>query len=459
MTEFAALAALAATESALFAAVLFLLFGLDDLLVDAVWAVVRRWPPLPGRPRPVPVRRCHAVFVPAWRESATIAAMLRAMSHAWPGNHVRIFVGVYPNDLATMLAVADVAARDRRIRLVINDDDGPTSKGACLNRIWHAAMADARRGLFRPDTIILHDAEDLVDPSALAVFDAALRDSDFVQLPVIPVADPRARWIGGHYCDEFAEAHLRDMPVRSALGAALPLAGVGCALSVAALRAMDVGSGPFAADSLTEDYELGIRMSLAGFRGRFVVQRVGGRLVGTRSCFPGRIDAAVRQKTRWMQGIAFEGWDRIGWVWAQNPGVSSAVATLWMLWRDRRSALAAVAVFAAYAGLGLLLAVQALVPAAVAGAVGDQSVLTTICLINMVLLLWRAMVRMWCTAHYYGWRHAPLALLRIAVANVVLVMTAWRAMARYWRRLGGSPLVWDKTEHQFPAAGGLEALR
>jgi adsorption protein B len=36
--------------------------------------------------------------------------------------------------------------------------------------------------------------------------------------------------ISGHYCDEFAEAHGKFMPVRQKLGASLPLAGVGCAI-------------------------------------------------------------------------------------------------------------------------------------------------------------------------------------------------------------------------------------
>ncbi len=457
MTEFAAMAALVAVELGLFAACLFLLFGIDYLLVDILRLV---WPhdrSRPARPARRPARRRYAIFVPAWREQATIADMLATLSRSWPGEHVRIYVGVYPNDLATMLAAGAVAATDRRIRIVINDDNGPTSKGGCLNRIWRAAMAEAGCGVFRPDTVILHDAEDLVDAQALTVFDAALPDADYVQLPVIPVADPRRRWIGGHYCDEFAEAHLRDLPVRSAIGAALPLAGVGCAIAVTALQALDNGDGPFAGDSVTEDYELGIRLSLAGYRGRFVAHRHGGRLVATRSCFPLTVENAVRQKTRWMQGIALEGWDRIGWPWAGRHGTSAALATLWMLWRDRRSALAAIIVCAGYLALGLMLMVRVMSPDALGAVLADHPVLVSIGLANLLLLLWRGLVRMLCTGSYYGWRHGPLALMRIPVANILLIMTAWRAIASYWRRLNGAAFHWEKTEHQFPDMATVRA--
>jgi adsorption protein B len=89
------------------------------------------------------------------------------------------------------------------------------------------------------------------------VFDDHLRDVALVQLPVVPLIDPRRRLISGHYADEFAESHRRDLVVRSALEAAIPLAGVACAIRRDALDRLDDGSGtPFEPQSLTEDYEL-----------------------------------------------------------------------------------------------------------------------------------------------------------------------------------------------------------
>ena len=72
----------------------------------------------------------------------------------------------------------------------------------------------------------------------MRLFDALIERFDLVQLPVLPLIDPGSRWIGGHYADEFAEAHGKELVVREAIGASLPSAGVGCAISRDALAAL-----------------------------------------------------------------------------------------------------------------------------------------------------------------------------------------------------------------------------
>jgi adsorption protein B len=68
-----------------------------------------------------------------------------------------------------------------------------------------------------------------------------------------------------------------------------------------------------------------------------------GELVATREYFPDSFDAAVKQKARWMVGIAFAGWDRMGW--------QGGVTERWMRVRDRRAAIAAFVLLAAYLSL------------------------------------------------------------------------------------------------------------
>ncbi|MFX5693114.1 hypothetical protein ABTE17_20770, partial [Acinetobacter baumannii] len=65
------------------------------------------------------------------------------------------------------------------------------------------------------------------------------------------------------------------------------------------------------------------------------------QLIATREFFPGDLVASVRQKTRWLHGIAFQGWERLGW--------SGSLPELWMRMRDRRGPLTAVVLTAAYA--------------------------------------------------------------------------------------------------------------
>src|SRR3546814_13817735 len=93
--------------------------------------------------------------------------MLHRTLTAWQGEDVRLYVGCYPNDAATLFAVSPLVARDRRLRLVIGGREGPTTKGDNLNRLWAAPGEDARVEDMRFAAIVLHVAEDHVPPAAL----------------------------------------------------------------------------------------------------------------------------------------------------------------------------------------------------------------------------------------------------------------------------------------------------
>ncbi|HYG46384.1 MAG TPA: glycosyl transferase family protein [Allosphingosinicella sp.] len=435
-------------EAALFAATGFLVLGLSDLAVDFLWlgGRVRRLgrlaaaPPAPDRPGLL------AVFVPAWDEAAVIGDMLREAAAAWADGDWRIYVGTYPNDPSTLAAAAAPAAAEPRIRIVTGRSPGPTTKADCLNLLWQALLADEAREGRRAKAVVLHDAEDVVHPAELRLFDGLIERFDLVQLPVLPLIHPHSRWLGGHYADEFAESHGKEMVVRGALGAGLPSAGVGCAFSRRALGrlAAERDGLPFDSDSLAEDYELGLRIAESGGRCAFVrCPAEGGGLVATREYFPGTLAAAVRQKARWTTGIALSGWDRLGW--------SGGAAERWMRLRDRQSLLAAILLCAGYLALALWLALKAWQGAGGAGPAPLPSVLSALVTVNLGLLGWRLAVRAGFTAAAYGWREGLRAGPRMAVGNVVLVLSAASALSRYRAlRRGGRPR-WDKTAHIFPA--------
>ncbi len=441
-----------AVECGLFAAIVFLVMGIDDLVLDAMaLAGVGRGPAHPFDPADVALPPM-ALLIPAWAEADVIGPMLAATTKAWPDAAQRFYVGVYPNDLGTMHGVAAAAAGDPRIRMVLNDCDGPTTKGACLNQLWQALRYDQHRGQFHADIIAIHDAEDVVDPAEPALYADVLLRADYVQLPVLPLMG-EGRWIGRHYADEFAEAHGKDLPVRAAIGASVPLAGVACAFRADALLAMaDAATGgPFASDSLVEDYELGLACVRAGLIGQFARRHAAdGRLIAARAFFPQRLRVAVWQKTRWLRGIALDGWVRSGWPVAPGAGVMVRIASWWMLWRDRRAAVAALAVTMAY-----LAVVLATIGAAVGWAIGQppvagSSALVTLGGFNALLLVWRLAARAWFTGRLYGWRHGLMAVPRQGVANIILIMTVWRALRGHHAWLGGAALRWDKTDHAFP---------
>ena len=170
-----------------------------------------------------------AVLVPAWDEAAVIASMLRATLKRLEHPNYQIFAGYYRNDPATAAAIASVV--DYRIEPVRVEADGPTTKADCLNHLHDALIAYELETRQVAKAIVLHDAEDVVHPLELSLFDRLIDRAGVIQLPVLPLIDPASQWISGHYCDEFAEAHAKEMVVREAVGASIPLAGVGCAIA------------------------------------------------------------------------------------------------------------------------------------------------------------------------------------------------------------------------------------
>lgn len=442
-----------AAELALFAGVGFLLFAASDLAVDLIYFARRLWRGLRVYKRYPRAFASYYVFndnpgfiailIPAWDESAVIASMLKATLKRYDYDKYRIFVGHYRNDPATAAAIASVGHPD--IEAVEVLADGPTTKADCLNHLYDALVEYELAHGFEAKAVVLHDAEDVVHRYELRIFDGLIDGVAAIQLPVLPLTDARSRWIGGHYCDEFAEAHVKELVVREAVGAAVPLAGVGCAIArrpLAQLAAMQDGR-PFSAASMTEDYEIGLKLGALGLKTMFVriPAQPGERgVVATRGHFPGTLGAAVRQKARWLGGIALAGWDRLGW--------GGGLGERWMRMRDRRGPLAAVLLLAAYAAalLWSQIWLAELLGAPIKAQIDPR--LLTLLTINGFLLAWRVLMRAFFTTTAYGLKQGLLSVPRMVVGNVIAMLAAARAVSLH---LGGGATRWDKTRHTFPA--------
>lgn len=429
------------------------LSSLDDLGVDLVWlARVAFRRPMPMPPAPAEPGR-FAILIPAWDEAAVIAPMLTRLTATLAHPDYLVFAGHYPNDPATSAAIRSVA--DSRILPVSVGHAGPTTKADCLNQLWKAVLAHEGTTGKRFKAIVLHDAEDLVHPRSLALYDAAMPALAMVQLPVLPLVDPKSRWISGHYIDEFAQAHAKDMMVRAVLKAPVPSAGVGTAIDRHALeRIAGAGGLPFDESSLTEDYEIGHKLHALGLEGRMLRVRENGELIATREFFPGDLEGAIRQKSRWLTGIALSGWDRIGWAgdWRAR----------WMLLRDRKGLSTAAITIVAY-GASVLFLGQWALRTMLGGQMGltlppvlgeEGSALRVFLILNACLLGWRLLLRMGFTTRDYGLAEGLRAIPRAIVANAVNFLSAFRAVDRYQTALhAGTAVRWDKTAHRFPEAG------
>ena len=310
-------------------------------------------------------------------------------------------------------------------------------------------MPEAAEGT-RFKAIVLHDAEDMVHPDECALFDSLIERFALVQIPVVPLPHRKSRWVGGHYLDEFADHHVKTIVTREAIGAGLPSAGVGCAFDrdvldrIAQIR----GGAPFDADSLTEDYELGLRIGQLGGRSAFVrlPERPGGPAIAVYAHFPDTIETAVKQKSRWIAGIGLAGWDRLGW--------HGGLAERWMRLDDRRTVLAALVLFASYASALLLLATSILGWATRTDVLPPSAALKFLMPVCFVFLTWRLFLRAAFVTHLYGWREGLRSVPRAFVANFITILAARGAVRLYVRMRRDGIVRWDKTNHVFPTADG-----
>jgi adsorption protein B len=433
-----------------------LISGLDDLAIDAAWAFswlrgvfkpeARLFPPGPRQLEAAP-QRTIAILVPLWHEHEVIARMLEhnLASIRYSGYH--FFVGAYPNDDLTQDAVRSVADRFPNVHLALCPHDGPTSKADCLNWIYQRLILHEEQSADRFDIIVTHDAEDLIHPEELRWINYYAARFDFIQTPVLPLHTPFFALTHGVYCDEFAEYHTRDMAVRPLLGGFVPSSGVGTGYRRDALDklARSAANKIFEPEALTEDYENGLRLFRLGCSQTFVplVHPYGSKeWVATREYFPQQWTAAMRQRTRWVMGIALQTWERHGW--KGKPG------EVYWLWRDRKGLIANPLSL-----LANLIFVYGLATA-IWHRVTPLSV--ELCWATLSIQCVRMAVRMSCVARVYGVLFALGVPVRAVYANALNATATFNAVGHYAvAKARKRPLKWLKTDHAYPNRAALLA--
>jgi bacteriophage N4 adsorption protein B len=399
------------------------------------------------------------IMVPAWQEAGVIGNMLRNTLDTLDYEDFVIFVGTYVNDAETRAEVDAVARVDSRVRRVEVPHPGPTCKADCLNHVVRAVM-DHQRSSRRPfAALVLHDSEDILHPLELQYFNAMLPRYDMVQLPVVALERGWREMVAGTYMDEFAEAHCKDMLVRQHMSGNVPSAGVGTCFSRAAVLALwrDSEGEPFSTRSLTEDYEVGMRLSALGLRSRFAMLPVSDdtgasraqRVLSVREYFPREFRAACRQKARWMLGIGLQAWSLL-------PLRGRPWTLRYLMLHDRKAVLTALIPAVAYL---IVLYTGVYYAGAWAGAWSAYEPIlfrpgsgwAALLYANLAFLLLRAAQRTYFTGWLYGWRQGLVALPRMVVGNFVNCFAAARACRLYLaHRITGKPLAWEKTDHEFP---------
>ena len=437
-----------------------LISGLDDLVLDAIclWAWIqrrlRKTPPLaaPVDPRSVQPEKQIAIFVPLWHEHAVIGGMVEHNVAAINYDNYHFFVGAYPNDDPTLDAVRDLETRFPHVHLAVCPHDGPTSKADCLNWIFQRMLLFEETNGQRFDVVVIHDAEDLIHPQALATINDSTDRYDMVQIPVLPLPTPFPSVVHSIYCDEFSEWQIKDMPARQLMGSFVPSNGVGTGIKRDALEKLATAEHNliFEPACLTEDYEIGLRLHELGCSQVFV-SLSGSRnaIVGTREFFPQTVHSAIRQRTRWTMGIGLQCWERHGWrgSWAQR----------YWFWRDRKGLFGnPLSLFTNFLFLCGLASWFAALLTGTPWTLPQHTLHPWILLSTSLIWILQTAIRTACAFRVYGAFFALGVPIRAVWGNWINSVAVVKALYLYTRaRLRHQPLVWLKTEHAYPSRSAL----
>lgn len=450
--------------------------GLDDLIIDVyywirhIWRegiIYRRYSRKAAQELYSKEEQPLAIMVPAWQEHGVIDKMAELAVSQLDYENYQIFVGTYPNDPETQSDVDKVCARYPNIHKVVCARPGPTSKADCLNNVIASILEFEKKAKVEFAGFILHDSEDVISSMELRLFNHLLPAKDLIQLPVYPYTRKWYQMTPGHYADEFAELHGKDVVVREAISGQVPSAGVGTCFSRRAILRLTIeGDGlPFDIQSLTEDYDIGFRLKQWGMNEIFVrfpvvdpnqttlkedaygVSVREGSVICVREFFPTTFTTAVRQKSRWIIGIVFQGFKNHKWTddWRVN----------YFLWRDRRGVINNTAGF-----LALLIFLQLV---AILGygylvednynflSLTDNSEFTqNVLFLNLLLMANRMMQRFYFVSKYYGYLEGALSLLRLVWGSVINFSANIRAIRQVIEQGDPRRVAWDKTSHDFP---------
>jgi adsorption protein B len=419
-----------------------LLNGVDDFLIELAWLFRPRKHTFSlGLKPPLPEKRM-AIFVALWKEHRVIERMLAQNVGSLKYSNYDIFIGAYPNDAPTLAAIAEAQKRFPNVHLAKTPHDGPTSKADNLNWIYQRMLLFEEETGARFEMILTHDAEDVIHPEALNCINEHAAHYDMVQLPVLALPTPWWEITHGVYCDEFAQFEILDMPIRQALGGFIPSNGVGTAFSRRILHrlANAYGNRVFEPGCLTEDYENGFRVDWLGGAQIFVnLGPAGSPLLATREYFPRSFQTAVRQRTRWITGIALQSWELHG-IW-------ETAGNLYWFWRDRKNLIGNLV-----SPLANLVTAYGLLR----GHLYIPPWLNESLFASLSLLGFHTAIRMYCSARVYGWKFAAAVPLRMIWGNWINGLATVFAIQGYaLAKIHGRPLCWLKTEHAYPNRAAL----
>jgi len=264
------------------------LFGL--YLTLYTWEHPDRLAASQGPAKPMRPQLSFTAIVPARSEEAVIYETIRRIWQArYPKRLLEILVVCHVSDLGT-ISEARRAANDldpARVR-VLTFSDLPINKPHGLN----VALAEARR-----QVVTIFDAEDDVHPELFRMINHVMvREGVNVVQAGVQLMNFKDHWFGIHNCLEYFFWFKSRLHFHANAGM-IPLGGN----TVFIRRDLLLRVGGWDIECLTEDADIGIRLSAIGERIRVVydAEKV------TREETPDSVGSWIRQRTRWNQGFVY----------------------------------------------------------------------------------------------------------------------------------------------------------
>ena len=412
-----------------------------------------------------------AIIIAAWHEENVLApliANLIASTH-YPASMYHIFLGIYPNDANTIVIANSIEKKYENVHVVMNKVPGPTSKAQNLNNIisYIRQFQMDNDCCFR--AVIVHDSEDVVHPYELKAANFLLEKYNLLQFPVFPLQKKPtlknyfSELTAGTYADEFAENHFRVMKMRNLLSGIVPSAGTGFVISKEILQRYK-NEPLFPENSLTEDYNLSVKLAKDGYHMYYVLEKVKRLLdneklkwdyIAIRSMFPRTFRTAVRQKTRWVYGITMQSLN-ISDIFGSG-GKNLNLSEKYTLYRDFKSKYENLLILPGYIVfiyfiVSLFTTVPIMYPL--------NTLSGWLCVFLTFMMLYRQIMRAVAIKNIYGFKSMiiscftpPIMPFRFIWGNII----NFAATVRAWEKLllGGEgtkkqpKIHWSKTDHEF----------
>ncbi len=402
--------------------------ALPDLGSDLAPDLASDLGPLPDAELPV-----YTVLVALYRETKVVPRLVRALARLdYPASKLDVKFVIEADDTATAAALAALPL-PARFEVVTAPPGLPRTKPRALN----VALP-----LARGEHLVVYDAEDVPDPrqlkAAAALFRAGPDRLACLQGRLV-IDNTEDSWLTRCFTLEYAALFDVLLPLLTAAHLPVPLGGTTTHFRTQVLRELH----GWDAWNVTEDADLGLRLSLAGYR-------VGDLPLATLEEAPARVRPWLRQRTRWMKGFVqttithsrhpIRAWRRLG-----PLGLLCAVAMV---------PGTVVSALAYPFGIGLAAWTLAAGPLP-----AGPDLLANLVTATGLTVFAAGLAAMWLPALAGGlrrgwWSLAPWVLMLPVYYGLVSV-AAWLGLIE----LLLAPYRWNKTEHGLSATSRTGAMR